>query len=83
MKTIENEQILDAVRKYLDNKVAAVWDSLKFWETRGTNTPEYKTNLRVWAELDNVKKMLNDPVYAKSILTIWEDYNDRYHGEND
>lgn len=79
----DNEQILDAARKYLDNKVAAVWDSLKYWETMGTDTPGYKSSLRVWAELDTIKRMLNDPEYAKSILTIWEDYNDRYHGEND
>ena len=79
----DNEQILDAVRKYLDNKVRATWDSLQYWETRGTDTPEYIRNLRVWTELDTVRRMLNDLGYAKAILTIWEDYNDRYHGEND
>lgn len=39
--------------------------------------------LWVWTELDTVRRMLNDLVFAKSILTIWEDHDDNYHGEND
>ena len=79
----DNEQILDTVRKFLDIKIRATWDSIGFWEPEGRDNPEFLLNLRLWTELETVRKMLDDLVFAKDILTIWEDYNDRCHGKND